>query len=249
MIGLSPTHRPKLSTTHPLPLYAQLAELLRRRILDGGWQQGNRIPSQGELAAEFGVARVTVRQAIAMLEEDGLLESRRGRGTFLLAQPRAGRRLAVQTTLRSLVEMLRGDEPQMLTLTEGVALPRLSERDGTPAPTYTFMRRIHLRDGVPYCVIAIYLDGRIFRRAPQRFRREVMIPILANLPGVTIARANQTLTIGAADAEIASHLGMSLGAPVAFVRRVFRAPDETVIYLGEVTYRGDLIELEMDLVP
>lgn len=241
--------RPALSSAHPLPLYAQLAELLRRQIADGVWHEGDRIPSQAELAESFDVARVTVRQAIALLEQERLLESRRGRGTFVLAAPGAGRRLSVQTSLQRLVDMLRGDEPQLLNLTEGVALPRLSERDGKPAPTYTFMRRIHLRDGVPYCVIAIYLDGRIFRRAPQRFRREVMIPILASLPGVTIAKAQQTLTIGVADADIAAHLGIPLGAPVAFVRRVFRAPDGTVIYLGEVTYRGDLVELEMDLVP
>ena len=238
-----------LSTVHPLPLYAQLAELLRRRIVDGEWREGDRIPSQGELAASFDVARVTVRQAIGLLEQERLLDSRRGRGTFVLAAPGAGRRLSVQTSLQRLIDMLSGDEPQLLNLTEGVALPRLSERDGKPAPSYTFMRRIHLRDGVPYCVIAIYLDDRIFRRAPERFRREVMIPILASLPGVTIAQAQQTLTIGVADADIAGHLGVPLGAPVAFVRRVFRAPDETVIYLGEVTYRGDLIELEMDLVP
>lgn len=241
--------RPLLSSAHPLPLYAQLAELLRRQIGEAVWREGDRIPSQSELAERFDVARVTVRQAIALLEQEGLLASRRGRGTFVLAVPGAGRRLSVQTSLQRLVDMLRGDEPQLLNLTEGVALPRLSEHDGKPAPTYTFMRRIHLRDGVPYCVIAIYLDGRIFCRAPQRFRREVMIPILASLPGVTIARAQQTLTIGVADADIAGHLGVPLGAPVAFVRRVFRAPDGTVIYLGEVTYRGDLVELEMDLVP
>ena len=241
--------RPTLSSAHPLPLYAQLAELLRRRIADGEWQEGDRIPSQGALAESFDVARVTVRQAVALLERERLLESRRGRGTFVLAAPGAGRRFSVQTSLQRLVDMLRGDEPQLLNLTEGAALPRLGERDGKPAPTYTFMRRIHLRDGVPYCVIAIYLDGRIFRRAPQRFRRELMIPILASLPGVTIARAHQTLTIGVADADSAAHLGIPLGAPVAFVRRVFRAPDDTVIYLGEVTYRGDLIEFDMDLVP
>lgn len=238
-----------LSSTHPLPLYAQLAELLRRHIGDGFWKTGDRIPSQGELADTFDVARVTVRQAIALLEEEGLLESRRGRGTFVLAAPGAGRRMSVQTTLGRLVDMLRGDEPQLLNLAEGVALPTLGERDGKPAPTYTYMRRIHLRDGVPYCVIAIHLDRRIFRLQPQRFRREVMIPILASLPGVTIAEARQRLTIGVADADVAGHLGIPLGAPVAFVRRVFRAPDGTVIYLGEVTYRGDLIELDMDLVP
>jgi GntR family transcriptional regulator len=49
--------------------------------------------------------------------------------------------------------------------------------------------------------------------------------------------------------ETAAHLGVPVNSPVADVRRVFRAPDGTVLYLGEVTYRGDYIVLEMDLKP
>jgi GntR family transcriptional regulator len=124
----------------------------------------------------------------------------------------------------------------------------LEAKDGTPAPRYRFMRRVHSRDGQPYCVISIYLDERVFRRGPARFRRETVIPVLLDLK-VRIARAHQTLRIGTADVETASHLGVPINSPVADVRRVFRAPDGTVLYLGEVTYRGDYIDLEMDLKP
>jgi GntR family transcriptional regulator len=238
-----------LSVTNPLPLYAQLAELLRQRIARGVWQDADRLPSLEELTREFEVARVTVRQAIGILQSDGLVRSRQGRGTFVTAQPGMQRRMHVQTTLQSLVGMLQGDEPRLLNIAEGSAAPRLTDRDGLAAPDYVFMRRVHLREDTPYCVISIYLDERLFRQAPERFRHEVMIPILVSLPGVRIAQARQTLTIGAADAATAAHLRVPVNAPVAEVRRVFRAPDGTVIYLGEVTYRGDLVELEMDLVP
>jgi GntR family transcriptional regulator len=233
----------------PIPLYAQLAELLRGRIARGVWAEGDRLPSLGALTQEFEVARVTVRQAITMLEREGILAARQGRGTFVTRRPGAERRLPVQSTLADLVAMLQGSKPQLLNIEERKAVPRLMEQDGKPAPHYVYMRRVHLRDEVPYCVIDIYLDERIFRKAPKRFRQEVMIPILTTLPGVRIAKAHQTLTIGTADAETARHLGIAVNAPVAEVRRVFRAPDGTVIYLGEVTYRGDLIQLEMDLTP
>ncbi len=59
----------------------------------------------------------------------------------------------------------------------------------------------------------------------------------------------QTLEIGTADVTVARHLGIPVNAPVAEVRRVCQAKDETVIYLAEVTYRGDYIHLEMDLKP
>ncbi len=238
-----------LSDSNPLPLYAQLAETLRHRIARGDWTEGDRLPTQDALTREFAVARVTVRQAITLLQQDGLVSSKQGRGTFVLARPGAGKRMQVQTSLSALVDMLRGDEPQMLNLVETAAIPRLTDRDGVAAPGYVFMRRVHLRQGTPYCVIAIHLDERIFRRAPDRFRREVMLPILASLPGLTIARAHQRLTIGVADPETAGHLGITVGAPVANVRRVFRDEEGTVIYLGEVIYRGDLVQLDMDLAP
>ncbi len=152
-------------------------------------------------------------------------------------------------TLRDLVEMYRGDKPQLLNIVESTAIPNLSDKDGRPAPKYFSMRRVHFRHGRPYYAISIYLDDRVFRRAPQRFRREVVIPILAPLPRLKIARARQTLTIGIADVAVAGHLKIPVNAPAAEVRRVFNAPDHTVTYLAEVTYRGDFVRLDMDLKP
>ena len=237
-----------LSTDNPLPLYAQLSELLRQRILRGIFKPGDRLPSAEELAKEFSLARVTVRQAIELLQRDGLVVARQGRGTFVQRNPAAETRLKVQTTLRDLVTMLKGDEIQLLNISEGQAAPNLTETDGKPAANYVHMMRVHLREGTPYCVISIHLDEAIFCRAPERFRSELMIPLLAAMPDIDIARAHQTLTIGSADPEAAALLKLRVNAPVAHVRRVFAAPDGTVIYLGEVIYRGDLVQLEMDLV-
>ena len=76
-----------------------------------------------------------------------------------------------------------------------------------------------------------------------------MIPILTSMKGVTIAKAHQVLTIGTADMEVARLLELPMNAPVAEVRRIFKDPEDTVIYLAEVTYRGDAIQVEMDLKP
>jgi GntR family transcriptional regulator len=57
------------------------------------------------------------------------------------------------------------------------------------------------------------------------------------------------MTIATAGLEVARHLGIAANAPVAEVRRVFNDAEGTVIYLAEVTYRGDFIHLEMDLKP
>jgi GntR family transcriptional regulator len=230
-------------------LYVQLADLFRQRIAKGQWPAEAALPSIEKLVGEFSVARVTVRQAINLLTQEGLLLPQRGRGTFVTQQTGSTRRLRVETTLADLVEMYRGDKPELFNIEEGSARPALAEKDGLPAPSYFFMRRVHSRDGQRYCVISIYLDDRIFRRARQRFRRELILPILTSLPGVTVAKARQTLTIATADVETANQIGIPVNAPVAEVRRVLCGPEGTVVYLAEVTYRGDYVHLDMDLRP
>ena len=232
----------------PLPRYAQLADILRGRIERGVWAPGARLPSLEQLIVEFSLARVTVRQAIALLHREGLVSPEQGRGTFVTARPPRLRALKMQTSLRELAEVYRHDRPKLTLLEESEAMPVLADDEGIPAPRYRFARRVHSRDGIAYCVISIYLDERVFRRAPGRFRRETVIPVLLDLD-VEIARAHQTVTISAADTDVAAHLDVPVSSPVALVRRICIAPDSTVLYVGEVTYRGDYVRFEMDLKP
>ena len=233
----------------PLPRYVQLADLLRQRIARGQWREGDRLPTLAALTEEFDVARVTARQAVDVLAREGLLSAQQGRGTFVTGSPPRGRHLRLQTSLHELAEVYRHDRPRLTLIEEADAVPAIEAREGRAAGRYHFMRRVHSRDGEPYCVISIYLEHGVFRMAPKRFRTETVIPVLLELPRVKIARANQTLVISAADVEVASLINIPVNAPVAEVRRVCVDAKGTVLYLGEVTYRGDFIRLEMDLAP
>ncbi len=234
--------------TH-IPRYVQLADVMRSRIRRGQWKPNDILPSIEDLMAEFGTARVTVRQATRMLSDEGLLSPQRGRGTFVTQAAGRNRKLVVETTLDDLVEMYRGDMPDLSNVDETELQPVLTENDGIAAPHYTHMRRVHSRDGEPYCVVSIFLDDRVFALAPDRFRTEVVLPLITSLPGVDITGARQTLSIASAEMEVARSLDIPLGSPVADVRRVLLGPDKTVLYLGEATYRGDYIRLDMDLKP
>ena len=233
----------------PIPRYVQLADLFRHRVDKGEWGPGATLPSIDELMLQFDVARVTVRQAVALLADEGLLSPQRGRGTFVTLKAGARRKLRVETTLADLVEMYRGDKPDHSTLEETTTSPVIKPSEGSRAAKYFHMRRVHSRDGERYCVISMYIDYRVFRRAPARFRRELVLPVLASLPGVTIASGRQTLTVSKADVETSQLLGIPLNTPMGEVRRVLCDANGTVVYLADVSYRGDYIHLEMDLKP
>jgi len=229
------------------PLYVQLADLFRQRIVKGVWKTGDKLPSLEQLGAEFEVARVTVRQAVERLTRDGLVSPQRGRGTFVTGTPSRDRWIRVETSLRNLADVYRDSHPTILTIDESTRTPRLVDGDGVAAPKYVYMRRVHSHEGRPYCVIDIWLDAEIFARRPARFRKEMVIPLLLATPSVKIATARQVLTIATADLEVARHLQINVNAPVAEVRRVFTGPKRRVIYLAEVTYRGDFVHVQFDL--
>jgi GntR family transcriptional regulator len=238
-----------LNAVSHVPKYAQIADIFRQRIARGIWQKGLRLPANEILAAEFGVSRVTIRQAVDLLSRDGVIEAQQGRGTFVTGAVKQDRWLKVETTLSDLAEMYRDTSPEIINVSESRTDAPLFPEDGKPAAKYVFMRRLHSRNKQPYCVISIYLDEKVFRKHPKRFRNETVIPILNDLRDPAIASARQTLTIGTADLEAARLLQIPLNSPVAEVRRVFTAEDRSVIYLGEVTYRGDFVRIDMDLRP
>ncbi|TEA79754.1 GntR family transcriptional regulator [Allopusillimonas ginsengisoli] len=230
-----------------VPRYLQLAELMRQRIIRGDWPEGHRLPSLEQLLAEFGVARVTVRQAIDMLAQQGLVSRQQGRGTFVTNQPRNDRWVNVVTTLEALANVYRDTQPTIVNIDESSRLPPLQPGEGLAADNYVYMRRVHSRQERPYCTINIYVAEDIFRENPEQFRNSTVIPLL--MASGKIADAHQTLTIGTADIATARYLDLSINAPVAEVRRIFKDANGVIIYLAEVTYRGDAIRLEMDLKP
>ena len=169
-----------ISDSH-VPKYAQIADIFRQRIARGVWAKGLRLPANEDLAAEFGVSRVTIRQAVELLARDGVIEAQQGRGTFVTGTLKQDRWLKVETTLSDLAEVYRDTSPEIINISESRTDAPLFAEDGKPAPKYVFMRRVHSRKQRPYCVISIYLDERIFRRFPKRFRNETVIPILHEL--------------------------------------------------------------------
>ncbi len=239
---------PVLASGNPIPRYARLAQLLRQRIDKGVWKPGDHLPRLEDLMKEFDVARVTVRQAMGLLAQDGLVSVSRGRGTIVQPRPEQDKTLVLETSLSDMADAYRTDKPTLTLIDEEIAKPPALPPDcGPPVEAYRHLRRVHSRDGEPYCVISIYLDESVFKKAARRFRRETIIPVLLEVPGVRIARAHQTLRISVADVETSRLLGVPLNSAVGEVVRVFHDAKGQVMYIAEITYRAEFIRFQMEL--
>jgi GntR family transcriptional regulator len=233
----------------PGPLYLHITTLLRRRIRSGEWRPGQKVPILEDLAREFGVARVTVRQAMGVLESEGLIWRKQGKGTFVEDNILSGPWFSLQTEWSSLVKVTGFADTaiELQKVPVGNKVPPLTESDGKPASAYHYSRRVHTKNEVPYAVIDIYLDRRIYQKAPKEFSRRPVISVLGEISGLKIGTAKQQLTIGTADIEAAELLRVPVNTPVAEVRRVINDAVGTVIYFGDLIYRGDFVKLDIDL--
>lgn len=232
---------------HRAPRYVQVASVLRRRIQDGRWGVGDKIATLEALEAEFQVARVTVRQAVELLQSEGLLRSHQGKGTFVTRVPESRRWVKLATDWNALIEPIAANRPHFLPV-DAVPEPRIEAEDGRPADTYTYLKSVQTNEGAPYALASVHVDTGLFERAEKAFRSRVALAVLAELPGLSIARAHQTLQIGAADIELAGHLDIDLGAPTAEARCVVTDDAGRVVYLGEIVYRGDCVKLDIELI-
>lgn len=229
------------------PRYVQVASALRRRIQDGRWAVGEKIATLEELESEFGVARVTVRQAIELLQKEGLLKSHQGKGTFVMRAPENDRWLHLATDWRSLIELISVNVPKFLEVEEPTEL-HVDPEDGRPAEAYEFFRSVQLNRDEPYAVANVHVAKQIYDRNPEAFRLKVALAVIDEMDDLKISRAHQTLNIGAADVETALQLEIPLNAPTAEAHCVVTDADGIVIYSGDIVYRGDRVKLNIELL-
>ena len=230
-----------------IPLYIQVASVMRRRIETKQWRLGQKISTLVELEREFQVARVTVRQAIDILREEGLLRSQQGRGTFVAENPAARHWFKLATSWDVLIESIKDNVPKRIKVDNPPPFPILREGEGELAPKYVFLRSVQYKDGEPYGIVNLHLADEIYRRDPEAFRQHPALPVLASLKDVDIRHAHQTIVVDSADPTTANFLRIGLGAPTAECRCVVIDGKGVAIYVADITYRSEAIQLHIDL--
>jgi GntR family transcriptional regulator len=228
--------------------YIQLATLFRRRIEAGHWPLGSQIPTVDELAEEVGVARATIRQALNILESERLIERYRAKGTFVRRRPQEELWCAVDTNWAGLLRPNHDAKIEILSDAAEVKLDRVAYQVGELASLYRHVRRRHWREGKPFLLTDLYIDEILMERVSRTdIETKTALRLINDIPGLHIATAQQTLTIGTADLETAASLDMPLNAPVAFVHRRVVDDTGTLVLAAEGIYRGDVVRFDMKL--
>jgi GntR family transcriptional regulator len=216
--------------TDTRPLYAKVREQLVERIRSGTWKPGQLIPSEFEIAAEFGVSQGTARKAISALAAERLVMRQQGRGTFVVEHTPthvlfrffnmfddAGELIVPDSRKASAtVATANSAEQTALNLAAGAQVIRIG--------------RIRTRAGAPFICETIALPQELF---PDLARIEELPNTLYDLfqktYGILLVRTEDRLSAVAADSEAAEILRLARGAPLLRIDRTAFGLDDRPI--------------------
>jgi len=218
-----PDSLPRLKLVHTEPgqsRYAALAAALRQRVVDGDWPPGSALPAETSLAAEHGVALGTLRRALELLAEQGLIERRHGKGTFV----RSG------LTGAPMLRFFRfgagdGEVPssRILTRQRLAASPEVARRLGIGRGDAVLrLQRLRSLGDEPRLFEEIWLPLPLFDALlalPTSDWDDLLYPFFAERCGVAISRATDEIGFGHLGAVQARALRLPAGHPAAIVRR------------------------------
>ena len=224
----------------PVPRYHQLKEILRERVRSGEWKPGDLIPSERELSETYRISRMTARQAVTDLVNEGVFYREQGRGTFV-ARNKITQQLIHLTGFTEDISA-RGQQPSTRALAvemrpaDEFTAERLRIAPGTQIAC---VQRLRLADGEP---LAIEVSQLSFpgceRLLEEDLEHQSLYHLLESKYGLPLMEAEQELEAGLAGDEEATLLKIAPGSAVLFTRRVTYTDRNQPIEYARSVYCG-----------
>lgn len=225
----------------PLPRYYQLKEIMREKIRAGEWKSGDLIPSERELGEQYGISRMTARQAITELVNEGLFYREQGKGTFV-SRHKITQQLINLTGFTEDMKA-RGQRPgsrvvsaQMIPADEVLA-ERLRIK---PGQMVFCLQRLRLADDEP---LAIEISNLSFmgceRLLEEDLEKNSLYRLLEDKYGQTLLEAEQELEAGLIGPDEAQLLQVSTGSAALFIRRTTYTERDHPIEYAKSVYCGN----------
>lgn len=224
--------------------YEEVADTLREQIVAGA---SGALESEAELGREHGVSRVTVRRALELLRDEGLVTARQGIGWFVAVDP-VRQSLGRVTTVEAALEAAGAvASRRVLEFSFETASTEIAKTLGVPADGEVLrVARLNLADGEPFALVTVWvaasLGAALSRVDVERSTFYDLLP----LQGVEPGRVMQTITAVAADRSTADRLDVPVGAPLLACRRVTYDRNGDAVIVAEHRYAAHLTAFEVE---
>jgi len=234
--------------TEGVPVYVQIRESLRAEITGGLLKRGEQLPSENELASKYNVSRMTIRESIEDLVDEGLLYRRHGVGTFV-AYPHLQRD---HTRLTSFFDKAENEgirvQVTLLNLEIALATPKVAQALDIPMGSRIIrVKTLRCVEDIPITVHDAHVPHELFASILNENLEAQHLWTLFEKCGYKVKRAVQRLEAREASKEIAHFLKIKEGMPVLFKERTVYADDGTPVEFTYCYNRGDMYSLTVAL--
>jgi GntR family transcriptional regulator len=231
-----------------LPLYHRVFLALRDQIINGVFDTSAPMPSENVLCKEYDVSRATIRKAMELLEEDGLIERRQGARTYAKALGYKAtdnrRNLELLARDKQHLELLPGEIRQQYEI---IAPDKLLARQFNQAQQLGRVVRVREADNKPYCYVVTYLPIEIADRiAWDQLGTKPVITAAAEV-GYEFAKTEQVITATVADEGSSKALGVPVVSPLLRISGLFIGADEQPVMRKDGYFHPDSFEYRMTL--
>ena len=220
--------------------YQEIAEELRVRLADA--PVGSVLPSESEMSAEYGASRVTIRRALEIVRDEGLIAARQGFGWYVEGEP-VRQSLETLGTIESQVEGVgKISERKVAEFAYEEAPERVRKVLGVT--DVLRVKRVNLADGEPFAVVTVWCPADL---AATLSRRDVERRPFYELLGIELRGATQTIGADLASNADASLLGVPEGAPLLRCQRTTTDQAGRAVLLSEHLFPAHRTEFVVDL--
>ncbi|MBM3521995.1 MAG: GntR family transcriptional regulator [Alphaproteobacteria bacterium] len=231
-------------------LYRRVFEVLRRTIAEGVWAPGASLPSEAALGTRFKVSRITIRQALQLLQIEGYIRTQRARRAIVLSRHPLGQSSGKVDTIDELIQAASDAQLKIRSWRSELA-PEVAQVLGVPPGTdLRCLRSLLSRDGRPVARSIIYFHPSIGERLRrQDFDDVIVFRVLRRELGVQLVDVKMTVWAELAESDDVAQLGCKPGTAMLCTRLVYRGaqglPVEVALTrfpaaLHRVTYSVDV---------
>lgn len=222
------------------PVYIQIHNTMREWISSEKWKTGEKVPSERDLALEFDVSRMTVRQAINTLVTEGILERKVGSGTFVTPE-KVREKMSGVSSFTETVERV-GKTPSSKLISYYVKPASVSESEKLNIvldEEVLVMERIRYADELPICYEEASIPNKFVKDLSKEEVTSHLYRTLEKMNGIQISYAEQTISATWASESIAEMLNVKRGASVLQLRQITFSKDDIPFEYVRSQYVGE----------
>lgn len=230
-----------------LPIYIQIHDQIKEKIENGFWSIGDRLPSERELSVQFGVSRMTLRQAIQTLADEGILERKIGSGTYV-ARQKVQEKMSGITSFTDIM-LSQGREPSSKVVSYFFTVPSSSEIEKLQLGREEMilrMERIRYADGVPICFEIASIPESLIKAFSKNEVTKSLYNTLEEKGHQKLGNATQTVSAMLASEQISEYLQIKRGDAILRVRQVSYLADGKPFEYVRTQYVGNRFEFYLE---